>query len=108
MGAAVNADEYEKIRAEIWAEPWKDPSLFPDLLNRVVTELGKVALEECTCYPGGFSPETYEGVQEHCAVHGRPAYWAAEMLRDLGGRAKSGVPFDEPATDEPPYWSANL
>lgn len=25
---------------------------------------------ECNCYPGGFSPETYEGPQHHCPVHG--------------------------------------
>lgn len=24
----------------------------------------------CNCYPGGFSPETYEGPQHHCPVHG--------------------------------------
>ncbi|MFC5268420.1 hypothetical protein ACFPJ1_40475 [Kribbella qitaiheensis] len=26
--------------------------------------------KQCNCYPGGFSPETYEGPQHHCPVHG--------------------------------------
>lgn len=26
----------------------------------------------CDCYPGGFTPDTYEGPQEHCPVHGSP------------------------------------
>lgn len=25
---------------------------------------------ECDCYPGGFTPDSYEGFQEHCKVHG--------------------------------------
>jgi hypothetical protein len=25
----------------------------------------------CTCYPGGFTPDTYEGPKEDCPVHGR-------------------------------------
>lgn len=85
----MNADEYEEIRADIWAEPWKDPSLFPDLLNRAVTELGALAVGD----PYGVAAD--------------PQAWAATLLRNLGARAKCGIPFDEP-TDEPPYWSANL
>lgn len=26
---------------------------------------------ECTCYPGGFTPDSYEGPHRHCAVHGK-------------------------------------
>jgi hypothetical protein len=25
----------------------------------------------CTCYPGGFTPDSYEGVKEDCPEHGR-------------------------------------
>ena len=25
----------------------------------------------CDCYPGGFTPDSYEGVKEDCPVHGR-------------------------------------
>lgn len=28
---------------------------------------------ECDCYPGGFTPDSYEGVKEDCPVHGRAA-----------------------------------
>lgn len=24
----------------------------------------------CDCYPGGFTPATFEGPQEHCRAHG--------------------------------------
>ena len=84
----MTPDELEEIRADIWAEPWKDPSLFPDLLNRAVTELGKAAT-------GGI-PDPVAPV------------WAATLLRILQRRAKSGIPFGEPPPDEPPYWRANL
>lgn len=81
-------EELEDVRADIWAEPWKDPSLFPDCLNHVVTELGKVATGE-TSYLGRTS------------IHAR--LWAAQLLRTLRHRAASGVPFGEPAWgDQPP------
>lgn len=99
----MNADEYDEIRADIWAEPWKDPSLFPDLLNRAVTELGKVATGPvCDCYPAEIPPVMWQGRRPSCPAHGDSSEWAASVLRALGGRARSGVPFDEPPPDEPP------
>lgn len=28
-------------------------------------------MTDCDCYPYGWTPDTYEGPQEHCPVHGR-------------------------------------
>jgi hypothetical protein len=77
--------ELDEIRQCIWAEPWKDPSLFPDLLNRAVTELGAVAVAET-------------GLGYRCEDAER---WAADLLRKLGDRARSGIPFGEPPPDDP-------
>ena len=30
----------------------------------------RLAERECSCYPGGFTPDTYEGPQRDCPVHG--------------------------------------
>lgn len=36
----------------------------------------------CTCYPGGCSPDTFEGPQPWCDVHGQPSVaWAQGMKR---------------------------
>lgn len=88
----MTRDELEEIRADIWAEPWKDPSLFPDLLNKAVAELGLVATNP------DMNPAVTRSVQ----------FWAERVLRALHGRARSGVPFGEPGIDESPYWRANL
>jgi hypothetical protein len=32
---------------------------------------------ECDCYPWGVSPDSYEGPQEHCLVHGRQDFQLA-------------------------------
>jgi len=37
----------------------------------------------CDCYPGGFSPDSYEGPKEDCPVHGRRAYLSDEDMSDL-------------------------
>lgn len=42
-----------------------------DLINKAADTYG--IRPECNCYPGGFSPDSYEGPQEHCRVHGREA-----------------------------------
>jgi hypothetical protein len=93
----VNQDQLEDVRADIYAEPWKDPQLFPDLLHKAITELGHMATSTCWCYPGGCSPDSYEGPQRDCPLHGEPCYWASELLRQMQDRARSGVPFGEPA-----------
>ena len=101
----MKPDELEEIRADIWAEPWKDPSLFPDLLNRTVTELGIVATGGVSevgrpgVDPTGYAIDWEEGAGRH---------WAASLLRLLQHRAKSGIPFGEPPPDEAPYWSEHL
>ncbi|MFH5231908.1 DUF5131 family protein [Antrihabitans spumae] len=47
--------------------------------------LGPINL--CNCYPGGVSPSTYEGPQEHCNVHGRaPLAWLI-----VGGESGRGA-----------------
>lgn len=76
----MNVEEYADIRTDIWAEPWEDPQLFPDCLNYVVTELGKVA-----------TGQRYVGYGGDLG-----ALWASQILRTLRHRAASGVPFGEP------------
>jgi DUF1680 family protein len=41
------------------------------------------SLEDCTCYPGGFNPSSYEGPQEDCSAHGRPSLQADAILSAL-------------------------
>lgn len=94
--AAMTPDQLEDVRADIYAEPWKDPQLFADLLHKAITELGHMATTTCRCYPGGVSPASYEGPQRDCPVHGEPAYWASCLLSDMQSRARGGVPFGEP------------
>lgn len=48
-------------------------------------QAGDTPLEDqvsCTCYPSGFSPETYEGPQPWCDKHGRPSVAWAQGFRD--------------------------
>lgn len=91
----MNEAELQEIRDEIWTEPWKDPQLFPDLLNHVVTRLGELAVDaygvlEPICHP--------YPVQDHHEAE----EWATDVLRELYDRAKSGVPFGEPAHGDLP------
>lgn len=51
-----------------------DPQLAPDLLNKALTELGRVA--------------TYQGTVD--------AEWATGVLQQLHHRAVSGIPYNEP------------
>lgn len=78
--------ELDEIRADIWAEPWKDPQLFPDLLHYVVGELGKTALQDWTSAPS----------QALRDVGPLVATWAEDVLVKMQQRAKSGIPFGEP------------
>lgn len=84
--------ELDEIRQTIWAEPWKDQQLFPDLLTRAVTELGRIATGD---------PVRSNTTGWH---HFNDAYadWAADLLRTLGDRARTGIPFGEPYGDQPP------
>lgn len=50
--------------------------------EETVREAAEV-LGTCSCCPGGFSPETYEGPQEDCPVHGKPEY-RAQALAEAG------------------------
>jgi hypothetical protein len=79
-----------------------DRQVGPDILGRLLTEIGYMATGDCRCYPGGMSPGSYEGPQRGCPLHGEPAYWAAELLRDVQLRAVGGIPFGEPANVDPP------
>ena len=89
----MTPDQFEDVRADIWAEPWKDPQLFPDCLNFVVTELGKSATEDWSAAPS----------QALRDVGPLVAAWAEDLLKKLQQRARSGVPFDEPPYgDQPP------
>jgi hypothetical protein len=43
---------------------------------------GPGAMPECTCYPGGFTHDTFEGPQPWCDVHGLPsAAWDIQRRR---------------------------
>jgi hypothetical protein len=46
-------------------------------------EVIATSLDTCTCYPGGFSPASYEGPQEDCSAHGRPSLQAAAIADAL-------------------------
>jgi hypothetical protein len=61
----------------------------------------------CNCYPGGWTPETYEGPKQDCPVHGEPAAIVAAVapavlrafaarMRDLAG--VSDGPAQRPST----------
>jgi len=85
----MTPDQLEDVKADIYAEPWKDPQLFPDLLHKAITELGELATgDHSNCTPGHM-----------CQLPGGPEArrWAADLLRRMQGRARSGVPFGEPA-----------
>lgn len=46
--------------------------------ERAAREAAEARVGPCDCYPGGFTPDTYEGPQETCPVHGRPyVEWVA-------------------------------
>lgn len=89
----MTPDQLEDVKADIYAEPWKDPQLFPDLLGKAITELGHVAMEHCIC---STNPEAYDGPQRDCPEHGEPSYWARCVLEEMRARARGGVPFGEP------------
>jgi hypothetical protein len=87
----VNQDQLEDVRADIYAEPWKDPQLFPDLLHKAITELGHLAADT-RCALRQVEDEN------PCLIWPEVvAEWAASLLRDLQHRARSGVPFGEPS-----------
>lgn len=96
----MTPDQVADVRADIWAEPWKDPQLFPDLLHKAVTELAQVATGS-VLFVGPWS-----GGAPRLAIDCEDTpiqEWAADLLRKLQDRAKSGVPFDEPPhEDQPP------
>lgn len=86
----MTPEQVEDVRADIWAEPWKDPQLFPDLLHRIVTELGEIATGDNITL--GFV-RRLGGEHVGDLMQG----WAEDMLAILAGRATSGIPFGEPA-----------
>lgn len=90
----LTPEQFEDVRADIYAEPWKDPQLFPDLVHMALTELGVAA--------GGGVLEVGRsaGDTPRFAIDCEDSpiqEWAAELLRTFHTRAKSGVPFGEPA-----------
>lgn len=90
----MNQDQLEDVRADIYAEPWKDPQLFPDLLHKAITELGIVAtggvllVDRPGTNPAGFAIDCEDSPMQK---------WAADLLRRMQDRARSGVPFGEPS-----------
>lgn len=54
--------------------------------DRVTAALAAARGEQppCTCYPQGFTPETYEGLQPWCDLHGQPsAAWDQGVANGL-------------------------
>lgn len=98
----MTPDQLEDVKADIYAEPWKDPQLFPDLLHKAIAELGIVAtggvlvVGDDTSYADAINRT---GPIPRFAIdcEGTPVQeWAADLLRRMQGRARGGVPFDEP------------
>lgn len=89
----MNQEQLEDVRADIYAEPWKDPQLFPDLLHKAITELGTVAT-------GGVLCVGRDGDVPRLAIDCEDSpiqEWASDLLRRMQDRARSGVPFGEPS-----------
>ena len=102
LGVSVESQQWADIRI---------PALLdtPAAVRWVSAEPLLGAVDLCNCHPGGFLPSTYEGVQEHCNIHGRNGVsWLvaggesgpgarpmdAEWARDLHKQcAAAGVPF---------------
>lgn len=93
----MTPDQVEDVRTDVYAEPWKDPQLFPDLLHKAITELGHLATDtRCALMP-------IEDANQRLIWPEVVAEWAAQLLREMQERARSGVPFGEPAWgDQPP------
>lgn len=91
----MTPDHLEDVRADIYAEPWKDPQLFPDLLHKAITELGQLATYEYSTDVGTAGglllADGFRFVPTPGAI-----WWASDLLRTLQGRARGGVPFGEP------------
>lgn len=49
----------------------------------------------CDCYPGGFTPDSFEGPQEHCPVHGRDAEHTEAPVITLCGSTRFKAEFME-------------
>lgn len=93
-GRTVKVEELEHIRADIAAAlpeaQYVDHSLLPDLIDHLLTALGRAATGEL--FIGGDGADTPN--------------WAAELLRGCQTRAVSQIPFygRELEGDEPPHW----
>lgn len=59
----------------------------------VAKELDRLGdtLPRCDCYPGGFTPDSFEGPKEDCPVHGRRAHLTDEDMSDLDNRFSPGL-----------------
>lgn len=86
----MTPDQLEDIRADIYAEPWKDPQLFPDLLHKAITELSRIATFATDDEPIKLS----DGFQFFPTPGAK--WWASDLLRSLQNRARNGIPFGEP------------
>lgn len=88
----MTPERFEDIRADIYAEPWKDPQLFPDLLHKAIEKLGVIAT-------GGVLEVGYERGAPRYAIDCEGSSlqeWAESVLEQMARRARSGVPFGEP------------
>lgn len=92
----MNQDQLEDVRADIYAEPWKDPQLFPDLLHKAITELAVVATGGVLYVGRAPGPGNLPRVAIDCE-NSPIQEWAADLLRRMQDRARSGVPFGEPS-----------
>lgn len=110
----MRADELDHVRADVRAAmtdaQFADRSLLPDLLDHLLTAVGKLALDPYA----EFKPYIYEPPRDPRSAqprrpHPSPASaWAAALLRECQIRAVSQIPFAEQPGDDQPHWSDHL
>lgn len=100
--SGVDADEYTVIRADITAavveSQWVDRALLPDLLDHLLTALGRMSQDPMA----ELSPHIWGEFTKHRPV----SAWADGLLRECQIRAVSQIPFygRDLEGDEEPHW----
>lgn len=99
-GVPVKAEELEAIREDVQRATVEaylngDRTLLPELVNRLLTELGNVAV--LTGPPFHLPARAMQ-----TCVGCYPNEWAAVLLRDVQTRAISRIPWGEPTNDDEP------
>lgn len=95
----MKADELEAIRddvqtAVINADYNGDPTLLPQLLDKLLTEIGRVAVLDPPFHLPAHAMQTCVGCY--------PNEWAGSILRNVQTRAISRIPYGEPTHDDEP------